>query len=1146
MPDPEILAGCYRLVRLLGRGASCDVYEAVDLAHGSTVALKRFREPSLEALIRIKSEFRTLADLHIPGLVRFFDLVVSEDAAFFTMELVDGVVLTEYARSASCDELRGALGRVAHALGELHARGHLHRDLKPANILVTRGGEVRVLDFGLAGVAGSMAGTLVYMAPELFEGCAPGPASDWYSFGVVLYELLAGRVPAGGDIAEILVRKQLRRFPGVREVNPAAAPELADLAWALLEPDPAHRAGRAAVAAGLAQEPRDDAMPGAAMFGRDGELARLRAAYARALDGRPTVVVVEGESGMGKSSLVRWFLAGAADRFALRSAARPQESVPLRALDAMIDELAQVIAGLPAAERAAIAAELPRALVSAFPVLGALDGDAASREPAIGDALAVRREAQLAFAGVLRRLAAIRPVVLWIDDLQWADYESLLFLDAVVAHAGDAPLFVVLSRRPIPLAWPDREAWLAGFERIPLAPLSDDAARALLDAHTARHPMTDAAIARALEDSGGNAFLLEFLARHTLRDRGRNGVVEVSSALRAALDGLDRDARALFECVSLAQHPVPLVMLGRVLDDRAGLRGHTARLAAEGLISLDERDCARPYHDALRERADAALDPDTRRSRHSRLARAFGDSGAPIEWQIPHLEGAGQHEAAAQASITAGRAAAARYAFEIAAAYFTRALALAELDAPTRARVVEALADNLAAAGNGRAAAARYREAAEVLGASDSRAALAMHHKAAIALLRSGELAAGRAALEDTLHRLGERLPRWAMLASIYEALRLAIAAKLPVRRRLAPRAELRLDTLWTSATTLSMYDPFVANALTLRFVRRALAAGQPRWVVRALALEAAFLAALGGRFRARADRTMTELRAQASRIEQPYETAWVAATEGSTAWLRGDVQRCYDWTARARELWRGVPGVGAYEIALLDSFRLPAMALLGHHGEVLRSADDVLAIARARGDGFATLPCLHGHITLAYLGAGQIERAAEGADEASAIARHASSPMPTYHQAWSRATLALFDRDGARAHRVIAAAWGPLRRSGMLRLEAVAGDLRYLRARCALAAARGLRDDARARGLRDAAAQAHWLRGSTLAYGAVVADAIDAQRMALTGRECDGRARAAAASAALRRLGLVLDGDALARWSAGEPLLPIDRVYVG
>src|SRR5215831_11581209 len=81
--DDEILAGRYRLVRRLGSGSSCDVYEAIDLELGATVALKRFREASPEALVRIKSEFRTLAGIHAPGLVQFFDLVVSDDAEFF-------------------------------------------------------------------------------------------------------------------------------------------------------------------------------------------------------------------------------------------------------------------------------------------------------------------------------------------------------------------------------------------------------------------------------------------------------------------------------------------------------------------------------------------------------------------------------------------------------------------------------------------------------------------------------------------------------------------------------------------------------------------------------------------------------------------------------------------------------------------------------------------------------------------------------------------------------------------------------------------------------------------------------------------------------------------------------------------------------
>jgi hypothetical protein len=571
-----------------------------------------------------------------------------------------------------------------------------------------------------------------------------------------------------------------------------------------------------------------------------------------------------------------------------------------------------------------------------------------------------------------------------------------------------------------------------------------------------------------------------------------------------------------------------------------------ARLIAEGLISLDERDRARPYHDALGERARAALDAVTRRSRHASLAVALGDTGAPVEWQIPHLEGSGQLDAAARASIAAGHAAAARYAFDIAAACFARALALAALEPPTRARVLEALADNLAAAGQGRAAAERYDQAAGLLqGAAASHAALAIRHKAAIALLRAGEVEAGRAALAAALRGLGERMPRRPVLACGYETVRLAIAPAPPepAPPEPAPSDALRLDALWTSATTLSTCDPLAAHALALRLARRARAAG-PRWRVRALGLHAALLAALGGRWRPRAERAIAELRDLAPAIASPDDRAWLAISEAMTAWLAGDVRRTHAWTSQARALAGAASALGAFERARLDALELRALALLGHHDAALRSAGDLLAIARARGDWLAMLPCLHGPVTLAYLAAGERARAASAADEAGPLALRAGSPIPAYHQAWSQATIALFRGDGERAHRVVADAWGPLRRSGVLWLEAIAGDLRGLRARCALAAAAVHTGRARARWLGDAAAQARWLRASTLASGPAIADAIAARQAVLAGQG-DGREQAIAASAALRRLGLVPESDALARWSAGQPPLPIDRVYV-
>ncbi|HEX7844026.1 MAG TPA: hypothetical protein VF469_41410, partial [Kofleriaceae bacterium] len=422
--------------------------------------------------------------------------------------------------------------------------------------------------------------------------------------------------------------------------------------------------------------------------------------------------------------------------------------------------------------------------------------------------------------------------------------------------------------------------------------------------------------------------------------------------------------------------------------------------------------------------------------------------------------------------------------------------------------------------------------------------ALTMHHRGAIALLRSGEIEAGRAALTRALRGFGERLPRLPRLALFYEALRLALRSRTSVRLPLSPQAEMRLDTLWTSATALSMYDPRVANPLTLRFVRRALATGEPRWVIRALALEAAFLSALGGRLRARAERTMAELRARAAAIARPYEDAWVAATEGSMAWLSGDIRRCYEWISHARELFLATPETGAYELTLLDSFRLPAMALLGHHDAVSRIAEDVLATARVRGDDVAMLPCLHGHITLAYLGSENIELATTRVNEAIAITHHARSPMSIYHQTWSRATIALFHRDGEQAYRSIMSAWRSLHRSGILRLEAIAGDMSYLRARCALAVALNAHDVQRARLLRDAKSQARWLRGSALASASGMADVIEFQVAMIEGRDADVRSLANSASNELAALGLVFDSAMISRW-LNNKTLPIDRVYI-
>lgn len=1120
MGELGTLAGRYELIRLIGRGASADVFEAVDLRLGSTVALKRFRDASADGLLRLKTEFRQLAEVHEPGLVRLYDLVVDGTLGFFTMELVDGVSIAEHARTGPRDATLAALVEVVHAVAGLHRSGQLHRDLKPGNVLVGTG-RVRVLDFGLSGrLGGPSAGTLAYMAPELVGGLSAGPASDWYALGTLMYEVFTGRLPATGPVAEALLRKKQRRFPRPGALATDLSPELDALIWALLAPDAADRPDASAILAALGAVGRR--VEPAALFGRDAEISWLRTCADVAKPGS-VAVFIEAESGIGKTRLVRSFLETAEmrSRLVLTSAARPQESVPMRAIDAVVDQLVEAVREASPDTRRELLTGIPSSLAHTFPVFGVFQLGPPKPEAGI-DVLAARQEAHAAFVELLARVSTRRPTALWIDDLQWADEESLLLLEQVVAH-GCAGLLLIFSSRPA-----HHPHWMSTLERRSLGPLDERASRQLVTSHARDATLSHDSISHVLAAAAGNPFLLEFFARNVDRD------YDLAASFASVVRTLPTDARELFECIALTTRPLPLDCVGKVLRDRARLRDHVAHLAQKGLVAVGDGDQISAHHETIRDLAARSFDEGTRRARHDALATVLAGSSLPREWQIPHLEGAGRGAAAGDIALLAAREASKRYAFEVAAAYYDKALALAPLSQEERATTLEELANNLASMGRGREASERYRDAAAGYGeVARTDTALTMRQRGAIALLRAGAIAEGRASLAHVLESMGERIPRSPMLAAIVELLRLGFTRRDRRNETIAAKTRMKLETLWTSATSLSMYDPMVANALTLRFVRQALAAGEPRWVLRARALEAAFLAALGGRNRKRAQRRMTELRELAIADAGAYEAAWVAATEGSTAWLSGDIRSCLDWTLRARDMFQRVPETSAYELALLDSFRIPAMTVVGAHATARGAAAEAIAVAETRGDNFAMLPCLHGHITMAHLAANEPDRGARHADRAREITAHSNSPMPTYHQAWSRATLALFAGDGRGAHDGLRAMWPKLRSSGMLRLEAVAGDMRYLRGRCAIAARLG--DDARA--------QMRWLRRSTLASGGAAADSLEAQLVALAGG--DPTAHAQRAERGFDALGLETERDAFRRWQSGQPSEQLDRVAI-
>src|SRR5688572_9570085 len=176
---PADFQGSKRFVVLskLGSGATGVVYAAEDRESGARVALKVLRSLSAESVADFKQEFRAIADLDHPNLVRLGELIAEGDRWLFTMELVDGVDFYSYVRPdgvLDVDRLRLALLQLVAALEALHGSGQVHRDVKPSNVLVRDNGGVKLLDFGLVTEAANddshseptAVGTTAYVAPE--------------------------------------------------------------------------------------------------------------------------------------------------------------------------------------------------------------------------------------------------------------------------------------------------------------------------------------------------------------------------------------------------------------------------------------------------------------------------------------------------------------------------------------------------------------------------------------------------------------------------------------------------------------------------------------------------------------------------------------------------------------------------------------------------------------------------------------------------------------------------------------------------------------------------------------------------------------------------------------------------------------------
>ncbi len=1131
----------FELRNLLGTGGMGVVYAAYDREHRCEVALKLLPTLGGMGADRIKREFRVASGTNHPNLVSLGELIEDDGNLFFTMELVVGVDWISHVRGlharahvydhdraahpdsqtasmpaneptdpvapasipspASCARVDGArlrsgLQQLAHGLAHLHAHGKVHRDVKPSNVLVTDEGRVVLLDFGLAvdlarppGGALRVGGTAVYMSPEQARGCASTPASDWYSVGVLLYEALTGRLPITGTRSAILAAKQVRDPEPPESLASDVPRELNDLCVALLQRDPERRASSADILAVVSRS----ASASATVVGRSADASNfvgredVLASMARAFEDaarHPLAIVIEGESGVGKTALLgefcRRLAASSGPALVCRGGCSERESVPFKALDGVVESLSEQLPAILDAD--ASSGQSPQSVASAaqaaalaFPVLrqGTQGAETSTvlRSSAV-DAWLLQRVAFEGLRDLLSLVAHRRRVVLCIDDWQWVDADSIRMLSHVLAPPAP-PLLLLLATRtaspPQSLPCACRHIVLDNLEQ-------ESAERLAARLLTGLGDIRPNSLARAIAtESLGHPLFIAALARQVVAGEERKKQrPNLDAAIGSRVEALPKMARTAAELLAVFGAPMPRAVLQSALSSQhraLSWRELTSSIAqltlenlarADGVHASDAIDC---FHSRVADSILSRLPDGRRRERHRALALALEENeSSDFESMTEHWAEGGDSERAAKYALRAADNAGALLAFERAARFYRRSLELWPHQ-PYGALAQRRLAAALGHIGRGREAAEAYLAAA-VAAAGEQR--IELHRLAADQLFRSGYVGDAIRLIEQVFPSHGLLFPKSSGQAFVRLALR-----RLAIRLRgigfaqrpadsIAPPALARVDAAWTVAVGLSTVDNLKGACVQSGNLLLALRLGEPFRVVRALAAEAAYLGTVGARSKTRVDALLARATALADDLNDPYALGFVHLARCFALYLRSEFEAARAAGEDAEAVFERRPVMASWELASARMLSISSHFYDGDLRVVCRRVPELVREAESRGDVYAATCLRLGVCNSAWL----VE------DESAEARRQLRLANESWHyegvhlqQCWNLLAwvhVDLYEGHGEQAHARVQESWGSLERSFVMRFERLRAELFWLRARSALAygeSHHGLRD---------------------------------------------------------------------------------------
>jgi serine/threonine protein kinase len=1116
----------YQSQRELGRGEHTRVELVFDEKRQLAVARKTWENANAELRFRLRQQHRRSLNITHPNIVKVYDLSADNDETALTTEFVQGLEAPEYlarlsTQGASAQQSVAAtlflLHQLANALETLHKADIIHRAVKPRNWLIEdQTGRAVLLDAGLAwpperSAAEQNAGhASPYLAPECLRGALHSVESDWYSFGVVAFELLTGTRPFTGSLEGILRAKD-EPIESLRDACPDIPDDLDDLVMALLSRDPRARPDYDEIAQVL------EMLAPEYPFDPHG--------YADPPPSKPSHVQLKATAAAlpQPSSAVENV---AESPLMIAQAHEPAREAPaaedtLRHLSpALLDEPATLLVGEVADELAELVDDVIRTLPPAprseslaeetapAEEIAAESGSEQSREVELVQAL--KSPPELALTQITEQLTSERgPALLCVRGAPSSGKTSLIA--ALARQLADQPGYLARS---------------AGTQTPALAAL---------------HELT-AQLAEGLGDAVPNTLQL-------IEPAQRSALVRLCPALSGVETHIDLSAanpqlrlidahlglRALFK--QLCAHKRVLLLIDDAhkldADTLAALRALLTTPVVPGLHVLIALDSSVLPAEAFSALLDGLA--DTRSApRIIELDPLESRSSVP-----PARTPEAQPEAAeAEALVSDAQRATDALALQHAADLFDRAVRVAQ--PPTPALLQQAAIAH--------AIAGRLREAAKLwvsLARCTSELAQAQHYEleAAACCVRAGDEEQGLSIMRGVLRSVGLHWPRTPLLTSTVERARsLLRQSRPPGTLKVAEQSSghpQRFEALWGVAKELVLVAPDVSDALSARALREAQATGSRSQLLWALGYEASSAANIGGVFMQRRAATLNgQVRELADASANAYDLAFASSVEAVVSWCQGEWSEAEQRLRVALQSYSCVETATAQERHVLGNFLIASLEAQGKLFALRDTIAEVKLSALQTGHSQALAFCELSAAGVLELAQDRPLEAIERADAVLSTYGASSGFTPLHFQHFVATTNArLYAGHHAQAYQQVEQAWQQLRRTHLAQLEGVAMMVHQLRARAALALASHSVDHEADRLRAQAHKLATTLGRSSLPHALALRHVIEANAAALARHRSSAEAHCLRAAELFDVAGMPLYREAarMARSAAGE-----------